>query len=448
MLPPETFLDIVRTCTLFMDVGKTRVKIVSRYQQYRAMSKIIHRMRTGQTPSERSGVIWHTQGSGKSLTMVFAIRKIRMCDDLKDFKVCLINDRKDLETQLGVTADLTGEKVNIIKSSDALRTKLSKTASDLNMVMVHKFQEARNAGMPGYLESALNIVPQYNTFGVVNPSERILLMVDEAHRTQSGDLGDNLFEAFPAATRLAFTGTPLIVVSDKQKTADRFGGYIDKYKLQDAVDDGATVQILYEGKTADAAVDHKHEFDQKVDDAAKKHVESQLGKAKNVETLKGIATREGLVFEDLVKERTDEEIVKLKQKWGATGDLLEADNRIAAIAADLVIHYIDNILPNGFKAQVVCSSKIAAIKYKKHIDQALSDRLAEEQAKPACPGDPSKAAEEDREIYRDDELCRKIAFLKSVVVISSEGTNELAIVTAGSKTRKRGGCRRQFHPGV
>ena len=436
MLPPETLLDIVRTCTLFMDVGKTRAKIVSRYQQYRAMSKIIHRMRTGQTPSERSGVIWHTQGSGKSLTMVFAIRKIRMCDDLKDFKVCLINDRKDLETQLGVTADLTGEKVNIIKSSDALRKKLSKTASDLNMVMVHKFQEARNAGMPGYLESVLNIVPQYNTFGVVNPSERILLMMDEAHRTQSGDLGDNLFEAFPAATRLAFTGTPLIVVSDKQKTADRFGEYIDKYKLQDAVDDGATVQILYEGKTADAAVDHKHEFDQKVDDAAKKHVESQLRKAKNVETLKGIATREGLVFEDLVKERTDEEIVKLKQKWGATGDLLEADNRIEAIAADLVIHYIDNILPNGFKAQVVCSSKIAAIKYKKHIDQALSDRLAEEQAKPACPGDPSKAAEEDREIYRDDELCRKIAFLKSVVVISSEGTNELAIVTAARKHAK------------
>ncbi len=121
MLPPETFLDIIRTCTVFMDIGKTRVKVVSRYQQYRAMSKIIQRLRSGKTPIERSGVIWHTQGSGKSLTMVFAIRKIRACDDLKDFKVCLINDRKDLEKQLGSTATLTGEKPTFIDSSEKLR---------------------------------------------------------------------------------------------------------------------------------------------------------------------------------------------------------------------------------------------------------------------------------------------------------------------------------------
>ena len=101
MLAKETLLDIVRNCTIFMDVGKTRAKIVSRYQQYRAMLKIIDRLRTGKTPADRSGVIWHTQGSGKSLTMVFVIRKLRMCDDLKDFKVCLINDRRDLEDQLG-----------------------------------------------------------------------------------------------------------------------------------------------------------------------------------------------------------------------------------------------------------------------------------------------------------------------------------------------------------
>ena len=90
-----------------------RAKIVARYQQYRAVQKIIDRLRQGQTPEDRSGVIWHTQGSGKSLTMVFVIRKLRMCDDLKDYKVCLINDRTDLEKQLGETAELTGRESHL-----------------------------------------------------------------------------------------------------------------------------------------------------------------------------------------------------------------------------------------------------------------------------------------------------------------------------------------------
>ena len=434
MLPPETFLDIIRTCTVFMDIGKTRVKVVSRYQQYRAMSKIIQRLRNGKTPIERSGVIWHTQGSGKSLTMVFAIRKIRACDDLKDFKVCLINDRKDLEKQLGRTAILTGEKVTFIKSSEKLREKLSTDASNLNMVMVHKFKEAQLSGIPGYLESALEHVPEYNTFGVINTSERILLMVDEAHRTQSGDLGDNLFEAFPNSTRLAFTGTPLIIVSDKQKTVDRFGTYIDKYKLQDAVKDGATVQILYEGKTADSAINLKHEFDKRIDELADGHIKDQLKKAVNQDLLTEIAKREKLPFEDLVKQRTDEEIVKIKQKWGTSGDLFEADKRIEAIATDLVNHYVDNILLNGFKAQVVCSSKMAAVKYQKYIDQAILQRLAEEKAKPVWEGGQEDLTDDDRVLYRDDDLLKKIAFLKTAVVVSSEGTNEPAVIT---KSRKR-----------
>jgi len=437
MLPKETLLDMVRNCTVFMDVGKTRAKIVSRYQQYRAACKIINRLRKGKTPAERSGVIWHTQGSGKSLSMVFTIRKLRMCDDLKDFKVCLINDRRDLEKQLGETATLTGEKVSTISSSDELKTRLATDSSNLNMVMVHKFQESQNNNLPDYLESALEHVPRFETFGVVNSSERILLMIDEAHRTQSGDLGDNLFEAFPNATRLAFTGTPLIVVKDKKKTVDRFGGYIDKYKLQDAVDDGVTVQILYEGKTADSAIEHKYEFDKKVDRVAEQHVDRQMQKIENVETLKKIARREGKRFDDLVKECTAEEILALKKKWGTTGDILEAEGRIKEIAGDLVNHYIENILPNGFKAQVVCNSKMAAVHYKTYIDKAIALRLAYEQSKPEWTGADHPLSDplpgENRLLYRDDDLCRQIAFLKSAVVVSSEGTNEKALIT---KVRK------------
>jgi type I restriction enzyme, R subunit len=182
MSPPATLLDIVRNGTLFMELEKKRVKIVCRYQQYREVCKIIDRLRTSKTPAERSGVIWHTQGSGKSLTMVFVIRKLRMCD----------------------------EKVTTIASTGELKTQLATATANLNMVMVHKFWEQHNRGISDYLESVLERVPTFERFGLVNSSERILLMIDEAHRTQSGDLGDNLFEAFPNATRLAFTGKPLV----------------------------------------------------------------------------------------------------------------------------------------------------------------------------------------------------------------------------------------------
>lgn len=242
------------------------------------------------------------------------------------------------------------------------------------MVMLHKFNENPNRDMPDYLAEAI-AVPKYESFGQVNDSERILLLIDEAHRSQSGDLGDNLFEAFPKATRLAFTGTPLIVNQD-EKTVDQFGKYIDKYRLQDAVDDGVTVRILYEGKTADSAISHKSAFDDKVNELAEEHIASQMRKAENVESLRRMASRENRKFDDLVKERTAEEIKAIKKKWGTNDDLFEAEPRIKEIALDLVDHYIANILPNGFKAQVVCSSKMAAVRSKKFIDMALAERLA------------------------------------------------------------------------
>lgn len=432
VLPKETLLDLIRNCSIFMDVGKVRVKVAARYQQYRAVCKIIDRLRTGITPIDRSGVIWHTQGSGKSLTMVFVIRKLRMCEDLKDYKVCLVNDRRDLEEQLGNTADLTGEKKTVITSSADLKEKLATDSSNLNMVMLHKFNENPNRNMPDYLEEVLEI-PKYESFGEVNPSERILLMIDEAHRSQYGDLGDNLVEAFPNATRIAFTGTPLFKIENNEivehRMKPRFGSYIDKYRLKDAVDDGVTVQILYEGRTADSAVSHKSEFDDKVDQLAEQHVASQMRKSENIETLKRIAKRNNRLFDDLVKERSDEETQALKKKWGTSDDLREAEPRIKEVANDMVDHYITNILPNGFKAQVVCSTKMAAVRYKKFIDEALAERLASEESKPVWMGGP----DDERKNFRDDELCRKIGFLKSVVVVSSEGTNERAIITQARK---------------
>jgi type I restriction enzyme R subunit len=393
LLAPDILIDVLRTCSVFMDTdsGK-RVKAVCRYQQYRAARRIVERLKTGKTPEERSGVVWHTQGSGKSLTMVFVARMLRASPDLADFKIVMVNDRVDLEEQLSATARLIGAKVNVIENTAELRAHLSTGTSDVNMVMVHKFLE-RAEQLPASLKQALAGLgkpPSAETFGVVNRSERILLMIDEAHRTQSSDLGDNLFEAFPNATRIAFTGTPLITEQHGAKrTVKRFGEYIDTYKLMESVEDRATLQILYEGRTADPALLDKHGFDTK--------------------------------FEDLFQERTEEELAAIKKKYGASGDILEAENRIKAIARDVVDHYIDNILPDGFKAQVVCHSKLAAIRYQKSIREALADRLDRERLK-AKP---------------DEDLIRRIAFLKAMVVVSSDPTNELAVITDARKEAKR-----------
>ena len=389
MLDRENLLRLLRTCSVFMDTDAgRRIKVVARYQQFRAAGRIIERLRQGKTAMARSGVVWHTQGSGKSLTMVFVARMVRASRDLNDFKILLVNDRVDLEKQLGRTATLIGGKVNVIENTQALRRHLATDSSDINMVMVHKFQERQEALPPKVAEAlgTYRALPAANTFGVVNMSERILIMIDEAHRTQSSELGDNLFEAFPNATRIAFTGTPLITERHgERKTVKRFGEYIDTYRLMDAVHDGATLQILYEGKTADTALNEKHQFDTK--------------------------------FEDLFRGRSEEELLAIKKKYGATSDILEAERRIAAIARDLANHYIDNILPNGFKAQVVCHSKLAAVRYQRAIETALAERLEQERLK-AMP---------------DQELIDQLAFLKAVVVISSDGTNEPAYVTQARK---------------
>jgi type I restriction enzyme, R subunit len=400
MLNKPNLLSILRTSSVFMDTdGGPRIKVVCRYQQFRAANRIVQRLRDGMTPEERSGVVWHTQGSGKSLTMVFVARMLRASSDLSDFKLILINDRADLEEQLAETATLIGGRVNVIESTTDLRLRLASDSSDINMVMAHKFME-RDQALPVKVAEALGTyeaMPAGQTFGVVNTSERIVLMIDEAHRTQSSDLGDNIFEAFPNAARIAFTGTPLITERHgERRTVKRFGEYIDTYRLMDAVADGTTLQILYEGRTADAALNDKHGFE----------------------------TR----FENLFKDRSDAELLAIKKKYGAIGDLLEAEQRIAAIARDLVRHYLANIFPNGFKAQVVCHSKLAAVRYQAAIHNALEQVAAAEADKP----EP------------DADYIGKLRALKAAVVISGDGTNEAAYVSQARKQARAWNAKANF----
>ncbi len=392
MLNHTNLLAILRTASVFMDTDSgPRIKVVCRYQQFRAANKIIQQLRHGQTVAQKSGVVWHTQGSGKSLTMVFVARLLRASADLSDYKILLINDRIDLEDQLAKTATLIGGRVHTINSRQDLRKQLASDTSDINMVMVHKFQQ-RDQTLPLKVAEALGTyqaIPTSQTFGVVNDSSRIVMMIDEAHRTQGSDLGENIFEAFPHAARIAFTGTPLITDRHgEKKTHKRFGAYIDTYRLMDAVADGTTLQILYEGRTADTALNDKQGFENQ--------------------------------FENLFKDRSSEELLAIKKKYGATGDILEAEQRIAAISKDLVQHYLAHIFPNGFKAQVVCHSKLAAVRYQKAIEQALANTIGQLMQQPTP----------------DLALIKKIRFLKAAVVISGDGTNEAAYITAARKQAK------------
>ena len=248
MLAPERLLDIVRHFTLFMEVGAGRTaKIVSRYQQYRGVHKAMDRLLTGETKASngeidrRGGIIWHTQGSGKSLTMAFLIRAMRSHPELRKFKVVLVTDRTDLEHQLGDTAALVGETIKVARSGPQARTLLRQPGPAVVMVMIQKLGDTKGPGGEGVEEGEI--------FPILNESESILVMVDEAHRSHASVLHANLMNALPNAARIGFTGTP-IIMGKRKKTREIFGGYLDRYTLADSEADGSTVPILYEGRTA------------------------------------------------------------------------------------------------------------------------------------------------------------------------------------------------------
>lgn len=398
MLNKENLLKILKHFTIFMPVNeKKEIKIVCRYQQFRAVQKIIDKLLKGDNYLDRSGVIWHTQGSGKSLAMVFLVRQMRFMDELKDYKIIMVNDRTELEEQLGETAKLTGETVHYIEKSNQLNPKLSGDSSDLTLVMMHKFgdktKEKKIAGSlieAGVVEE--DMLPEIEELGVVNDSERILILIDEAHRTQNNPFGlaGNLFKAFPNSTKVAFTGTPLITKRHKKKTTDIFGNgdYIDKYRAKDSVKDGATLQILYLGRKDKIKLVKEAEFD--------------------------------FEFSELFKHKSPEEMQEINKRYGTYRDFLESDDHIKTVSKDIIDHYASEILINGFKAQVVCVSKLATVKYKRFIDEFIEEKIEEL----------------ENGYMKDDELIKKLKFLKTAIVISSEGNDPADMVRLFKESQK------------
>ncbi|KIQ59176.1 type I restriction endonuclease subunit R [Pseudomonas fluorescens] len=360
LLSPSHLLDVVQNFMLFMQAGGQTIKTVCRYQQYRAVNRAIARLKTGQTRlqhgehDKRGGIIWHTQGSGKSLTMVFLVRKMRADARLRRFKVIVVTDRKDLQGQLSVTATLTGEVVDVAESTTGVKALARRKGPGLIFATIQKYRDPDAEGDAPLTADDLPKVEEPKAsykadekFEVLNEDDSILVLVDEAHRTQAGDLHANLLAGLPNCARIGFTGTP-IIMGDKKRTHEIFGEFIDRYTIKEAEADGATVPVLYEGRTANGAIKDGASLDE--------------------------------LFEDLFRQHSPEELEAIKKKYATKGHIFDAPALIADKARDIIRHYVTNILPNGYKAQVVAYSRLAAIRYFEALRSARDELLAEAQA--------------------------------------------------------------------
>ncbi|TXH39906.1 MAG: type I restriction endonuclease subunit R [Burkholderiaceae bacterium] len=384
LLTPAHLLDVVQHFILFMQAGGQTVKTVCRYQQYRAVNRAIARLKTGQTRlqhgehDQRGGIIWHTQGSGKSLTMVFLVRKMRADGALRRFKVIVVTDRKDLQRQLSVTATLTGEVVDMAESTEGVKALARRSGPGLIFATIQKYRDPDCMGDAPLTAADLPKIEQSRAtyrvddgFEVLNEDDSILVLVDEAHRTQAGDLHARLLAGLPNCARIGFTGTP-IIMGEKKRTHEIFGEFIDRYTIKEAEADGATVPVLYEGRTAKGAIKDDASLDE--------------------------------LFEDLFRQHTPEELEAIKQKYATKGHVFEAPALIADKARDIVRHYVTHILPNGYKAQVVAYSRLAAIRYFDALRVARDELLAE-----------ALALSLDDKAMDDEALCQRPARVQALV---------------------------------
>ncbi|KUO48848.1 MAG: restriction endonuclease subunit R [Desulfitibacter sp. BRH_c19] len=343
LLEKNNLLDVMRNFILYETENTIRIKKICRYQQYRAVNKALQRLVTGKDAKTRGGVIWHTQGSGKSLTMVFLAKKIRRIPELSDATIVIVTDRVDLDKQIfntflrtlsTITAPVRAETVNEMKQL------LSQAQPQIIMTTIHKFQTEKEE--KEVLKDARQVSSLFyeKEFPVLTTKSNVIVLTDEAHRSQYKGMAKNMRDGLPNAAFLGFTGTP--IEKEDKSTPRTFGEYIDKYTIQQAVEDGATVRIVYEGRKPELQI-----------------------KGETLEEL----------FEQAFEDKSEEEKEAIKQKYITKKVIVEADDRIDDIAKDMLEHYKEWIYPNGFKAQVVCVSREACVKYYNALNEHMKDML-------------------------------------------------------------------------
>jgi type I restriction enzyme R subunit len=311
---PDRLIELVHRFVLF-DCGD---KKIARYQQYFTVKETLERVKQFDNDGNRlGGVIWHTQGSGKSLTMVMLAKAIALEPSIIDPKIILVTDRVDLDDQIYKTFYQCGKDPTQAVSGNHLIELVEQSKESVITVIIDKFMAA------------------VNKKNVKNESKNIFVLVDESHRSQYKTKNTMMKKVFPKACYIGFTGTP-IRKKDKN-TTEKFGGIIGKpYKIDDAVADNAVVPLLYEGR----------------------HVLQEVNN-KPIDNW----------FEIISRPLTEKQKEDLKRKYSSADHLNEADQKIYRIAYDVSEHFKTTWQGTGFKGQLTVPSKAAAIKYKKYMDE-------------------------------------------------------------------------------
>ena len=326
LLNPATLLDILQYFTVYATNSKRKkIKVVCRYQQYEGANAINNRVRQG---TIRKGLLWHFQGSGKSLLMLFAAQKLRKQIDLHSPTVLIVVDRTDLDTQITATFN-TAEIPNIVTTDNIkeLHGLLENDTRKIIITMIHKFKDA---------------------YAEMNKRENIIVMVDEAHRTQEGDLGRKMRSALPNAFLFGLTGTP-INKADKNTfwafgAEQDAGGYLSRYTFQESLRDNATLPLHFEPRLPDYHID-KQELD--------------------------------IAFKELTEDLSEEDRNRLSKKAANMAIFLKSPERVSTIVKDIVQHFLNHVEPEGFKAMIVTPDRFACVQYKEELDKYLPTEASE-----------------------------------------------------------------------
>ena len=321
MLTPAVVLDIFRFFTIFATDKKFRkIKIICRYQQYEGANAIIKRVVAG---FPKKGLIWHFQGSGKSLLMVFAALKLRMMPELKNPTVVIVDDRIDLETQ--ITATFNASDIPNLAGAGSKEELVSFFKGDMRKILIttiFKFGEVTES---------------------LNLRDNIILMVDEAHRTQEGDLGEKMRLALPNAFFFGLTGTPINRLD--KNTFRTFGaiedrtGYMSRYTFADSVRDKATLPLHFEAAPVELQIDQE-------------------------------SLNAG--FDAMTEHLTSEDKSQLAKRVHMEA-IIKADERVRQVCAHIAEHFKTKVDPNGFKGQVVCYDRDCCMRYKTELGKLLGE---------------------------------------------------------------------------
>lgn len=341
LLEPSRLLDLIAHFIVFEQAEVGKIKKICRYQQFRAVNKIVSRVVEGK---HRKGLVWHTQGSGKSLTMVFAALKLKThlteaSPELANPNLMVLTDRIDLDDQISGTFKACGLPNPVsVGSIDELHTLIGSGIDGITALStIFKFQGSKSP---------------------IANSQSWIVMVDECHRTQEKDLGAYLRATMPEARFFGFTGTP--IKKSDQDTYKNFGivgeGYLDKYGIDDAVADGATVPIYYTGRKTDWHIDEA-----KID----------------------------ILFDQWFADLPDDKLEELKKRGVTFADLVKHPRRIDLIAFDIWTHFKEYAAPDGYKAQIVAIDREAVILYKRALDRVIANDLIKQGV---SPEDAQKAA--------------------------------------------------------